>query len=238
MKQHEFHVPVCEKCALDTNSLFRHLTPEEVEMLNFEKDFRQYRRGDVLYQEGNRISGFYCIHKGIIKVFKTGFDGKEQIIRFAKPGEIIAYRSVLSNEPACTSAKVIEDCQVCFIPSEILITLIKSNTSFSLELLKLACHELGEANSFITDIAQKTVRERLAEILLLLMNDFGLDEQNNLNISLTREELANIVGTATESVIRLLSEFKSDKLVELDGRKIRILNRKGLEKISNVLSRI
>ncbi len=203
-------------------------------MLNFEKDFRHYKRGDVLYREGNRISGFYCIHKGIIKVFKTGFDGKEQIIRFAKPGEIIAYRSVLSNEPACTSAKVIEDCQVCFIPTEILITLIKSNPSFSLELLRLACHELGEANSFITDIAQKTVRERLAEILLLLMNDFGIDEQNNLKISLTREELANIVGTATESVIRLLSEFKSDKLVELNGRKIRILNKKGLLKISNV----
>ena len=123
---------------------------------------------------------------------------------------------------------------MCFIPTEILITLIKSNPSFSLELLRLACHELGEANSFITDIAQKTVRERLAEILLLLMNDFGIDEQNNLKISLTREELANIVGTATESVIRLLSEFKSDKLVELNGRKIRILNKKGLLKISNV----
>ncbi|MBK7479923.1 MAG: Crp/Fnr family transcriptional regulator [Bacteroidales bacterium] len=234
MKQHELHVPLCEKCSLETSSIFKHLTSEEVEMLNFEKDFRHYKRGDVLYREGNRISGFYCIHKGIIKVFKTGFDGKEQIIRFAKPGEIIAYRSVLSNEPACTSAKVIEDCQVCFIPTEILITLIKSNPSFSLELLRLACHELGEANSFITDIAQKTVRERLAEILLLLMNDFGIDEQNNLKISLTREELANIVGTATESVIRLLSEFKSDKLVELNGRKIRILNKKGLVKISNV----
>ncbi|MGI6310478.1 MAG: Crp/Fnr family transcriptional regulator [Bacteroidales bacterium] len=234
MKQHELYVPLCEKCSLETSSIFKHLTSEEVEMLNFEKDFRHYKRGDVLYREGNRISGFYCIHKGIIKVFKTGFDGKEQIIRFAKPGEIIAYRSVLSNEPACTSAKVIEDCQVCFIPTEILITLIKSNPSFSLELLRLACHELGEANSFITDIAQKTVRERLAEILLLLMNDFGIDEQNNLKISLTREELANIVGTATESVIRLLSEFKSDKLVELNGRKIRILNKKGLLKISNV----
>jgi len=238
MKQHELQVPLCERCALETNSIFRHLTPEEVEMINFEKDFRQYRRGDVLYQEGNRISGFYCIHSGIIKVFKTGFDGKEQIIRFAKPGEIIAYRSVLSNEAACTSARVIEDCQVCFIPSEILITLIKANSAFSLELLKVSCHELGEANSFITDIAQKTVRERLAEILLLLMNDFGIDEQSNLKITLTREELANIVGTATESVIRLLSEFKSDKLVELNGRKIRILNKKGLEKISNVLSRM
>src|SRR4030042_2026703 len=236
MKQHDTHVPLCEKCALETGSIFKNLTAEEVEMINFEKDFRQYRRGDVLYQEGNRISGFYCVHSGIIKVFKTGFDGKEQIIRFARAGDIIAYRSVLSNEVACTSAKVIEDCKVCFIPSEILISFVKSNPTFAHELLKLACHELGEANSFITNIAQKTVRERLAEILLLLVNEFGLDAQNYLQISLTREELANIVGTATESVIRLLSEFKSDRLVELNGRKIRILNKKGLEKISNVLS--
>jgi len=236
MKQQEIPIPLCNSCALESGSIFKHLTPEEVETLNFEKDFRQYKRGDILYQEGNRISGFFCINIGIIKVFKTGFDGKEQIIRFAKQGDIIAYRSVLSNELACTSAKVIEDCQVCFIPSEILISFIKTNPAYALELLKLACHELGEANSFITDIAQKTVRERLAEVLLFLVNDFGLDTDNFLNISLTREELANIVGTATESVIRLLSEFKSDKLVELNGRKIRILNRKGLEKISNVFN--
>jgi len=236
MKQQEIHVPLCDSCSLESGSIFKYLTPDEIEALNFEKDFRQYKRGDILYQEGNRISGFFCINSGIIKVFKTGFDGKEQIIRFAKKGDIIAYRSVLSNELACTSAKVIEDCQVCFIPSEILISFIKSNPAYALELLKLACHELGEANSFITDIAQKTVRERLAEILLLLVHDFGLDDEQFLNISLTREELANIVGTATESVIRLLSEFKSDKLVELNGRKIKILNTKGLEKISNVFN--
>jgi len=237
MKQNDIHIPLCDSCALETGSIFNHLTPEEVNLINFEKDFRQYKRGDILYHEGNRISGFYCIHSGIIKVYKTGFDGKEQIIRFAKSGEIIAYRSVLSNEVACTSAKVIEDCKVCFIPSEILISFIKTNPVYALELMKLACHELGEANSFITDIAQKTVRERLAEILLLLVNDFGLDGQNYLKISLTREELANIVGTATESVIRLLSEFKTDALVELNGRKIKILDTKGLEKISNVLTR-
>ena len=236
MKQHDIPVPFCDQCSMENGALFKNLTREESDMLNFEKEFRQFRRGEILYTEGSRISGFYCIHSGIIKVFKTGLDGKEQIIRFAKPGEIIAYRSVLSNEVACTSAKVIDDCQVCFIPSEILISLVKSNSSFALELLKLACHELGEANSFITDIAQKTVRERLAEILLLLLNDFSLDEQNYLRISLTREELANIVGTATESVIRLLSEFKTDKLIELNGRKIKILNKKGLEKISNVFN--
>ncbi len=236
MKQQEIQLPLCDKCSLDSSSIFKYLQPDEVVTLNFEKDFRHYKRGDILYQEGNRISGFYCINSGIIKVFKTGFDGKEQIIRFARKGDIIAYRSVLSNELACTSAKVIEDCNVCFIPSEILISFIKTNPAFALELLKLACHELGEANSFITDIAQKTVRERLAEVLLFLVNDFGLDDQQYLNISLTREELANIVGTATESVIRLLSEFKSDSLVELSGRKIKILNTKGLEKISNVFN--
>ena len=236
MKQQDITVPLCGKCAFESGSLFKYLMPDEVEAINFEKDFRQYKRGDILYQEGNRISGFFCINKGIIKVFKTGFDGKEQIIRFAKKGEIIAYRSVLSNELACTSAKVIEECDVCFIPSEILISFIKTNSVYALELLKLACHELGEANSFITDIAQKTVRERLAEILLLLYHDFDVDEQNFLKISLTREELANLIGTATESVIRLLSEFKSDKLVELNGRKIKLLNIKGLEKISNVFT--
>ena len=234
MKQQEVLTPFCDRCSMENGAIFRFLNHDEADMINFEKEFRQFKRGEILYTEGSRISGFYCIHTGIIKVFKTGLDGKEQIIRFAKPGDIIAYRSVLSNEVACTSAKVIEDSQVCFIPSEILISLVKSNSTYAHELLKLACHELGEANSFITDIAQKTVRERLAEILLLLVHDFGLDSQNFLQISLTREELANIVGTATESVIRLLSEFKTDKLVELNGRKIRVLNIKGLEKISNV----
>jgi len=100
-------------------------------------------------------------------------------------------------------------------------------------VVKLTCHELAEANSYITDIAQKTVRERVAEVLISLVRDFGLDEQKYLRISLTREELANIVGTATESVIRLLSEFKSDRLIELNGRKIRIIDQKGLEKIGS-----
>ena len=234
MKHQEIPIPLCEKCALDSDSIFRHLKKDEHDDINFQKDFRSYKRGEVLYHEGNRINGFYCIKGGIIKIFKTGFDGKEQIIRFAKQGDIIAYRSVLSNEPACTSAKVIEDSSVCFIPSEILSKLVKSNSDFSLDLMRLTCLELGEANSYITDIAQKSVRERLAEVLLKLITDFGIDEEGFLEISLTREELANMVGTATESVIRLLSEFKGDKLIELSGRKIKVLDIKGLKKISNV----
>jgi len=234
MKQQEVVIPRCQKCSFESGSIFKHLTPEEQDAMNLEKDFRMYSRGDILYQEGNRISGFFCINSGIIKVFKTGFDGKEQIIRFAKKGDIIAYRSVLSNELACTSAKVIEDCQVCFLPSEILVSFIKTNPTYALELVRLACHELGEANSFITDIAQKTVRERLAEVLLFLVNDFGLDNEQYLNISLTREELANIVGTATESVIRLLSEFKQDGLIELKGRRVKFNDVASLRRLASI----
>jgi CRP-like cAMP-binding protein len=101
-------------------------------------------------------------------------------------------------------------------------------------MLQIVCRELREANDYITDIAQKTVRERLAEVLLLLKENFDLDNQNNLQISLTREELANMVGTATESVIRLLSEFKQDKLIELQGRKIKFLNIPALKRVANL----
>ncbi len=236
MKQKDINIPFCDNCPVSNNAVFRHLSKDEIDIINFEKDFRQYKRGTVLYTENSRISGFYCINKGIIKVFKTGIDGKEQIIRFAQPGDIIAYRSVLSNEPACTSAKVIEDARVCFIPAHILTDFVNKNPLFSMEVMKLTCHELGEANEYITDIAQKTVRERLAEVLLILIDDFGLDNESYLQISLTREELSNIVGTATESVIRLLSEFKSDNIIQLNGRKIKIIDQKALKKISNVFS--
>ncbi len=222
------------ECLVRSHNLFRHLTDEELSRLQDEKLVEFHRRGSIIYQEGNRINGFYCIGKGIIKVYKTGIDGKEQIIRFARKGDIIGFRSVLSRELACTTAEIIEDAVTCFIPGETLIHLVKNNGNFSIELMQLTCKELGEANEYITDIAQKTVRERLAEILIHLVNEFGLDESNILQITLTREELANIVGTATESVIRLLSEFKQDKLIEISGRKVKILNIPGLMRVGNI----
>ena len=228
------HVPICDDCILKGHSIFRDLTPEELESVHFGKGCSLYKRGNIIYHEGHRINGFYCVQSGIIKIYKTGIDGKEQIIRFAKEGDIIGFRSVLSKELACTTAKVIEDSVLCFIPSENLFDLVSKNPASSMQLMQLTCRELGEANNFITDIAQKTVRERLAEILLILMDTFGLDDKKVLQISLTREELANMVGTATESVIRLLSEFKSDKLIELHGRKISLIDVPALRKISNM----
>lgn len=228
------NTPTEEESSLDFHPVFRHLTEEEKELVNYEKDCSYSRRGDILFREGKKMTGFYFINKGIVKVYKTGIDGKEQIIAFAKKGDILGYRSILSNENACSTSKIIEEGVICFLPAHILVDLVKANNSFSFEIMKLACQELGEANSYITDIAQKTVRERLAEVLIMLKNKFGISSDNMLQISLTREELANIVGTATESVIRLLSEFKSDGLVDLVGRKIKILDIQRLTKLGNM----
>ena len=194
--------PAEEECDLSGFQLFKKLTEQELVQLNYDKTCSLYKKGSIIYREGSRLTGFYCVTKGILKIYKTGIDGKEQIIRFAKKGEIVAYRSLLSQELACTTSKVIEEAVLCHIPYQTLLYLIQNNWEFSHHMLQIVCKELREANDYITDIAQKTVRERLAEVLLLLKESFDLDNSNTLQISLTREELANIVGTATESVIR------------------------------------
>lgn len=223
-----------EETDLSGFNLFKKLDKLEFQQLNSEKTCSVYKKGTVIYREGNRLTGFYCVTRGIIKIIKSGADGKEQIIRFAKKGEIIAYRSLLSQELACTTAKVIEEAVLCHIPYKTLLYLIRNNWQFSHHMLQIVCRELREANDYIADIAQKTVRERLAEVLLLLKENFELDNQNILRISLTREELANIVGTATESVIRILTEFRNAKLIEISKRKIKLLDIPELKRIANL----
>lgn len=226
--------PKCEFC-FTYSKHFRALTQDQLNVLSYVKVCQTYKKGDIIYREGNRPGGVFCINEGIIKHFKVGIDGKEQILRFSKKGDLFGFRSVLSDESACTTTEAIEDTVLCLIPSKNFIDMIYENSEFSMNIMQLSCKELGEANQYILDIAQKNVRERLAEVLLLLYKDFGTEKDGSLQIYLTREELAGMVGTATESVIRLLSEFKKDKLIELNKRKIKILNYAKLESLSNVL---
>jgi CRP/FNR family transcriptional regulator, polysaccharide utilization system transcription regulator len=219
---------------LNRSTVFKHLNSNEFKILPLEAGTQKYKRGSIIYDEGSHINGFYIVCRGIIKIYKTGIDGKEQIIRFAKPGDVMGFRSTITGELACTTSKTIEEAEILYIAGEFVKSLVRSNGDFAMDLLQIACRELGEANDYITDIAQKTVRERLAEVLIQLKRTFDLDKDKFLQISLKREDLANIVGTATESVIRLLSEFKQDHLIEIHGRKIKILNEANLIKIGNM----
>ena len=144
--------PIESESTLSDFRFFMPLTSDEMDRLDYEKTCTSHKKGSVIYREGKRLTGFYCITKGILKIYKTGFDGKEQIIRFVKKGDIIAYRSLLTRESACTSAKVIEDAVLCHIPYKTLLYLIENNPKFSLEMLRIVCAELKEANDYITDI--------------------------------------------------------------------------------------
>jgi len=228
-----FEEPACKNCNLEFSTIFKSLTPEQLDYLTANKTCSVVKKGTIVHEEGNRVSGMYCVNNGILKIYKTGIEGKEQIIKFAKPGDVIGYRSVVNKEPACTSVKVLEDATLCHITTNELYYLLKENSEFGIEMLHIACNELGEANDYLTDIAQKSVKERLAEILLHLRDEFGENSEGLINISLTREELANIIGTATESVIRLLSEFKSEGIIQLQGRRIKLIDIARLEKINN-----
>lgn len=224
----------CEFCGMRDQSAFSELDVNELHETSNVKTCVFFKKGQVLMHEGSRPNGVYCLHHGKAKVFRLGSEGKEQIIRFAKDGDLIGYRSLLSGEHLSASVSALEDTHACFIPKSALLKLIADNPRFSLNMMKMACHELGEAGKLITNLAQKTVRERLAEVLLLIHKTFGEDDEGNLDVSLTREEIANMVGTATESVIRLLSEFKEDELVSIRGRKITIMNRPALVRLGNV----
>lgn len=231
----KIETPHCQTCGSKQKSVFCALANQEISEIDNNKSCNIYDKGQVIFHEGNRTNGIYCINKGIVKLYQLGAEGKEQIIRFAKEGDIIGYRALLSEEPLSASASSIEqDTAVCFIPKQQVLKMITENPNFNFKLLKLLSHELGEAAKVITDLAQKPVRERLAETLLILKDNFDLDEEKVIQVKLSREELANIVGTATESVIRLLSEFKKDKLIDLDGRRIKLINIPALTRTANV----
>ncbi|MEI6507707.1 MAG: Crp/Fnr family transcriptional regulator [Bacteroidota bacterium] len=226
----------CEECGAYNISIFSNCTPEQMDKITASKTCSHYKKGQHIFYVDNIPLGVYCICKGIVKLVKTNNDGKEQILRFAQQGEFLGYRALIADEPLVSTAICIEDTIACFIPRKQFIEIMDENSSVSKHLLKSLSHELGVVEERVQSMAQKSVRERVAETLLFLHATFKSDSKQDdsvISITLPREDIANIVGTATETVIRLLSEFKTVKLIAFEGKKIKILNKAGLEKISN-----
>ncbi|MCB0380329.1 MAG: Crp/Fnr family transcriptional regulator [Flavobacteriales bacterium] len=230
-------VPSCTLCQNKQagSSIFCCLTNDELDTLSQGKRNMTFKRGQVIFSEGNQPHGIYCIHSGKVKIHKLGDEGKEQIVRLANTSNIIGYRSVLNSDSYFASATALEDTEVCFISKPAIINLIKTNSNFSFSLMDLLSDDLKRAEEKITHMAQKHVRERIAEAILLLHEAYGLKEDNKtIDSNLTRKEIANIAGTTTETSIRILSEFHKDKIIELDGKDIKILDLKKLFRTANI----
>lgn len=206
--------------------MFASFDSADLNVLNHHKSCSYYKKNQALFLEGSIPRGVYCLNEGKVKIFTRGDEGKEQIIHISGSGEVIGYRSMFSGDPYKVTASTLEDSNICFIAKEDFLNMLDSNITLRNNIMKELSKELGDRAVFITNLAQKTVRERLAFSLVMLDNIYK-DEM----INLSREDLANFVGTATETLIRLLKEFKDDKLIEIHTRKIEVLN---VEKLIHV----
>ncbi len=222
----------CEQCIIREFNSLKTLTKDELIRITGCKTSKTVNKGEVLFDEGEHINGVFCIKDGVCKVSKMSDNGRDQIIHLIQKGDILGERSLINNEASNLKAIAINDMEVCFIPKDEIIRDLENNPNFSLDLLRKMANSLKKADDVIVDMAQKTVKQRLATTLLFLEAKFDKNENGSIKVNLSREDIANIIGTATESAIRLLSEFKKKKLIDLKGKEVFILNVKALKDLS------
>ena len=226
----------CAFCKARSSSIFSDLEESELSTLSSNKRCRAYRRGQIIFFEGDHPHGLFCINEGKVKLYKLTPQGKEQITRLAGPSDIMGYRSLLSHQPLQATAEALEPTKVCFIPEEVFFKMLDANVALSLNIMKYISSEMSMVERHLFQIAQKPVRERLAETLLFLKQKFGLtgDPPVTLNIRLTREELANLIGTAPETVIRALHDLKEEGIIHTKGRTLQLLDLDRLVQIAQL----
>lgn len=221
----------CEQCIVRQYSSLKALNKEELIKLANCKTSYTIKKGEFLFEEGETTNGVFCIKSGVCKMTKLSDNGKDQIIKLIKSGDLLGQRSMISDQPANLNAVALEDMEVCFIPKSEMLGFFNENNQFSLNLMQSICGDLKDADDHMVKMAQKTVKQRLAETLLYLEDTFGINEDKTLKIQLTREELAGMIGTATESCIRLLSEFNKQNIISLTGKKISLIDKNQLKKL-------
>lgn len=222
----------CQQCIIKHFNSFKSLSTEELTCISNSKTEMNFKKGQVVFTEGSTINGVFCVKTGKCKLSKLNSNGKEQIVRFVKGGDVLGYRSVIVDEPVTLTVTALEEMNACFIPRSEIMEALEKNPKFIMDMMKTACADLKDANMTLSKMAQKNVRERLADTLLFLQETFDITTDGYINVQLSREEISSIIGTATESAIRLLSEFKKEKLINLRGKNIQIIDSQKLRNIS------
>lgn len=221
----------CEQCIVRQFNSLKHLSKEELLRMSNCKTSKIIKKGEILFDEGEHINGVFCIKDGVCKVSKMSDNGRNHIVNLVQKGDLLGERSLISEEVSNLKAVALNDMEICFIPKDEIIRDLEKNNNFTMSVLKDMANSLKTADNLIVDMAQKTVKQRLAETLLHLEAKFGINADNNINIQLSREDIANIIGTATESAIRLLSDLKKKNVIEFKGKDIKILDKITLEKM-------
>jgi CRP/FNR family transcriptional regulator len=225
----------CQTCKSRIDTIFKDLSQAEMSQLNTIKTCQFFKKGDVLFNEGGYPRGLFCVHSGKIKITQIGTDGKEQIVHLIHDGNTMGHRAIFGDDIFSCSAVAMEDSHVCFIPKVPFYAMVENNAKLAINIAHLLSDELKEAEHKITHTAQRPVRDRVAESLLILKNNYGFEEdQCTINVTIKREDIANLAGTTRESATRCLYDFQTNQIIELDGKKIKILQLKKLTEIAHL----
>ena len=226
----------CENCASRQSGIFCELNRDALDDVSSHKVTNHYKKGQTIFFQGNPPMGLYCVSSGKIKITRTGNDGKEAILRIAGPGDVLGHRSLFSKEKYEATATVIEDSSICFIEKNYIYSAIQNNPSIAMSMIEKLSRDMGVAERKSAAMFQKNARERLADLFLEFAEDYGvpLDNKIKLDIRLSRDEIASIIGSAHETVIRLISEFKEEGILELDGKTILVRDMEKLRQFANI----
>ncbi len=207
--------------------------PDALKQFTENRKMNHYRKKELIYMEGNYPSGMYYVQNGKVKAYKIHQHGKELIINLLKPGDFFGYTSLLEGKRYTESAQALEDADIVYISKDDFFSLIYNSREVASKFLHILTHNVTEQQEHLLQLAYSSVRKRVADALLLLQNKYQQEGQKPFSISFTREDLANIVGTATESLIRTLSDFKEEKLKEIRDGKTYIIDQDRLSKMKN-----
>ena len=217
----------------EISDIWETLTIDQKIYLRENCQIQNYRKNEIVYSEGEIPKHMICLVKGKVKIFKTGVGNRSQIVRMIKPFEYFAYRAMFANEPYVTSAMAFEASTAYLIPEKVILTLIKQNSDLAFYFIRALSIDLGISDARTVTLTQKHVRGRLAETLLFMRDTYGLEEDGaTISIYLSREDIANLSNMTTSNAIRTLSLFVDEKIISVDGRKIKIIDFDKLQKIS------
>ena len=215
--------------------LWQPLTETQREYLAKNFTIQKYKKNETIYCEGETPMHLMCLLSGKVKIYKDGVGGRSQIIRVIKDKDYFAYRAYFAQENFVTAAAAFEPCTICLVPMPVISELIKENTDLAMFFIKQLSIDLGISDERTVNLTQKHIRGRLAESLLFLKDTYGVEEdQCTLSIYLSREDLANLSNMTTSNAIRTLSNFATEKLIIIDGRKIKIIDEDRPKKISKI----
>ncbi|MGZ3862193.1 MAG: response regulator [Bacteroidia bacterium] len=204
---------------------------DELKKLSADRRIKVFKKKEIIFNEGNNPNYLYFLSKGKVKTFKSHEYGKELITSLYKEGDFFGYLALLEDKPYAETAEVLEDSEICMVPKEDFFALIYNNMNVMKKFIRILSDNIAEKEEQLVNLAYSSVRKRVAEALLLLQARYQDGKEGNFSISISREDLANIVGTATESLIRTLSDFKEDKMLEIKGSNITIINSEKLKKL-------